>query len=356
MGVRANLVASYRGIGVVEVEERPIEPPARGEILLGLHACGLCGTDLFKIRHGTIVPGTVLGHELVGKVVEIGAGVDTVRAGDRVVVPHHVSCGMCRLCLQGNEPLCETFRENLLDPGGFATFVTVRERAVRFALYRFPDALSDAAISFLEPAACVIRGVRRSDVLSRRSVSQFPRCVLIFGGGSMGLLHLLVLKATDPYIRVVVADPVPGRRDLALTLGADAATSPGEESAAAVSAMSEGSGADAVFDTVGGAALLEASLDVLRGGGTTVLFAHAGDGERSSFELNRLFKTEQRLVTTYSSSLRDQREAFELIAGGRLDPSPLVTDRVPLREFSRAVAMVENREALKVLIVPEGNP
>lgn len=333
--------------------------------------CGLCGTDLFKVRHDTIEPGVVLGHELVGEVTEVGEGVETVATGERVVVPHHVSCGRCRLCLAGNEPLCATFSENLLDPGGFADFVRVGERAVREALYRFPDDTSSESAVFLEPAACVIRGIRRSNVLGNVEGSGSPArtgpglrsaspgqaggptpTVAILGAGAMGLLHLFVLKAEDPSIRVIASDPIAERRSLAESLGADRATEPGEETRDAVEELSGGTGADAAFDTVGGSALLETSLALLRGGGTVVLFAHAGRDERSSFDLNALFKNEKNIVSTYSSSLRDQREAFDLIASGRLDPSPLVSHRVPLDRIDEAIALAENREAMKILIVP----
>jgi threonine dehydrogenase-like Zn-dependent dehydrogenase len=169
----------------------------------------------------------------------------------------------------------------------------------------------------------------------------------------MGLLHLLVLRAVHPGLQVLVADRIPERLERARELGATIAREPGEAGLrAAVEDSSGGLGADAVFDTVGGAGLLELALGLAREGGTAVLFAHAPRGERAGFELNDLFKHERRVVGTYSSTLAEQEEVYRLIVSGRLDASPLVTHRLPLSRFQEAVDLSRARKALKVLLVP----
>ena len=170
----------------------------------------------------------------------------------------------------------------------------------------------------------------------------------------MGLLHLLVLKAVHPRLRIALSDPLAERRETARRLGADAAAPPGAATLEAVAELSGGLGADAVFDTVGGAGPLEAALAASRPGGTVVLFAHADTGDpRAGFDLNAFFKSERRLLGTYSSGLADQREAFRLLVSRRLDPSPLVTHRLPLSRFQEAVDLARERRALKVLLVPD---
>jgi L-iditol 2-dehydrogenase len=315
----------------------PALEPGPREILLRLRCAGLCGTDLFKLRYGTVSAGTadsVLGHEVVGTVDTLGSGVIGFLPGDRVAVPHHVSCGTCALCRSGSEPLCPAFRENLLVPGGFSEWILVRERAVRSAMFGLPPHVPDETAVFLEPAACVLRGIRRSRV----SEVPPPAAVAILGGGSMGLLHLLVLKAVLPDARVAVLDPLEDRARLARELGA--------------ADLGIGS-ADVVFDTAGGSEALETALRLVRPGGTVVLFAHAAAGERAGFDLNAFFKTEGKLIATYSSSLAEQREIHRLMVGRRLDPSPLVTHRFPLSRFDEAVALARERQALKVLLVPD---
>ena len=342
-------VAACAEGGAVRIETRPRPVPGAGEMLLRLRCAGLCGTDLFKLSHGTAADGAVLGHEIVGTVAALGEGVRGFAPGDRVAVPHHVACGECALCRRGSEPLCPAFRENLLVPGGFSEWILVRERAVREAAFGLPPHLSDETAVFLEPAACVLRSVRQAQPFEGGSA-------VILGGGSMGLLHLLVLKAIHPRLWTVVSDPLEERRALALSLGADAAAEPGAATRAALADLSEGLGADAVFDTVGGAELLETALALSRPGGAVVLFAHAEShlGDHAGFDLNAFFKHERRLIGTYSSSLADQRESFRLLASHRLDPSPLVTHRLPLSRFQEAVDLARERRALKILLVPEG--
>lgn len=347
-------VAACAGQGAVRLESRPRPEPGPGEMLLRLRCAGLCGTDLFKIHYGTVPPGTVLGHEVVGSVEALGTGVTGFAPGDRVVVPHHVACGVCALCRRGSETLCPVFRENLLSPGGFSDHVLAGERAVRRATFGLPDHVTDEAAVFLEPAACVLRGIRHARLadLTGPDLSEDPPVAMILGGGSMGLLHLLVLRVLFPALRVAISDPLEERRALALRLGADAATAPAE-ARAAVETLSQGLGADVIFDTVGGAGLLDAALNLTREGGTAVLFAHAAEGERSAFDLNSFFKSERKLIATYSSALAEQREIYRLLATRRLDPSPLVSHRLPLSRLGEAIELARERRALKVLLTPD---
>lgn len=350
-------VAACTGDGAVRIEPRPRPVPGPGEMVLRLRVAGLCGTDLFKLRHATAPAGTVLGHEVVGSVAALGAGVAGFAVGDRVAVPHHVSCGECDFCRRGSEPSCPAFRENLLVPGGFSEWILVRERAVRRAAFGLPPSLPDESAVFLEPAACVLRGIRQARLPETALTGPSPGCVAILGGGSMGLLHLLVLKAVHPGLRVLISDPLEERRQLARGLGADAAVAPGAAHEA-ITALAGGRGADAVFDTVGGADLLESALGHSRPGGAVVLFAHADGGgtggrESAGFDLNAFFKSERRLIATYSSALAEQREVYRLLVSGRLDPSPLVTHRLPLSRFAAAVELARERQAVKVLLVPD---
>ncbi|HEX4965186.1 MAG TPA: alcohol dehydrogenase catalytic domain-containing protein [Thermoanaerobaculia bacterium] len=342
-------VAACAENGAVRLESRPRPEPGPGEMVLRLRAAGLCGTDLFKLRYATAPAGTVLGHEVVGTVAALGEGVVGFGLGDRVVVPHHVACGECDLCRRGSEPACPAFRENLLAPGGFSEWVLVRERAVRRAAFGLPPALADESAVFLEPAACVLRGIRHARLAE---TAPSPGCAAILGAGGMGLLHLLVLAAVHPTLRVMVSDPLEERLDLALKLGADAVAAP-ESAGRELALLSGGRGADAVFDTAGGNGPLEAALALTRPGGAVVLFAHAAAGERAAFDLNAFFKSERRLLATYSSGLAEQREVYRLLVSGRLDPSPLVTHRLPLSRFAAAVELARDRQAVKVLLVPD---
>ncbi len=338
-------VVSCLGGDRTALDRRPVPLPAADEVLLGLRVVGFCGTDLFKLVTGTAAVGTVLGHELVGQVAALGEGVSDFAMGDRVAVPHHVPCGECNLCRRGSETMCETFRENLLDPGGFADYVLVRPRAAHLAARRLPDHVSDEAAVFMEPAACVLRGIHRSGIPG-------DGAAVVLGGGSMGLLHLLVLKALHPGLAVVLVDPLADRRALAERLGASHVAAPGDQATQRVKAATAGLGADVVFDTVGGKATLAAGLDLTRQGGSVVLFAHAPDGQGADFDLNSLFKYERRVLGTYSAALAEQAEIFDLLCSGALDPRPLVTHRLPLDSFEKGFLLAREQKALKVLFTP----
>jgi L-iditol 2-dehydrogenase len=347
----------YRGGGHSRLQSIEVPPPGPGEVRLRLRACGLCGTDLFKLRHDTIEPGTVLGHELVGEVEALGEGVTRLALDERIVVPHHVACGSCDHCVRGAEPHCPSFRDNLLAPGGFAERLLVRERAVRLALRRLPPELADDDALFLEPIACVVRAVRASGLLVARAAGLTVPAVVILGGGSIGLLHLLVLAALVRSARVAVIDPLPERRRLAQEMGAAAVAAPGAPSAALLSVLEAKAlrGVDAVFDCVGGADTITDGLALARPGGTVVLFAHGAAGERARFEINPFFKHEQRLVASYSSGLEDQKVAFELLLSGRVRPGALVTHRLGLGHFAEGVELATRHQALKVVFAPDAD-
>jgi L-iditol 2-dehydrogenase len=232
------------------------------------------------------------------------------------------------------------------------------------AARKVPEGISDEAAVFMEPAACVLRGLWRSGLpapdASATALEGVPRepCAVVLGAGSMGLLHVLVLRAVYPRLQILVSDVKDDRLKLACELGADAAHLPGDDHiGAAVLEASEGLGADAVFDTVGGSSLLNAAVKMTREGGSVVLFAHAPDGDRAGFDINHLFKNERRVLGTYSGALPEQKEVFRLILAGRLDASKLVTHYLPFSRFDEGVELCRKLEALKVLFLPEnGNP
>jgi len=338
-------VVSCLGGPEITIDHRSVQEPAAGEVLLRLRCVGFCGTDLFKLDSGQANPGMVLGHEIVGEVAALGSDVHGFTVGDRVAVPHHVPCGACVYCLSGSDTMCEAFKENLMVPGGFSDWITIQPRAVSHAARRIPYGVTDSQAVFMEPAACVLRGVERAEIREGGIA-----CVM--GAGSMGLLHLLVIKAARPDVSVVMVDPVENRQEHSLALGATGAAAPGDPAFKAVQKASDGFGADAVFDTVGGAALLRVGLNLNRAGGSVVLFAHAPDGQKADFDLNALFKNERRIIGTYSGALSEQQRVFDLIISGALDPTPLVTHTMSLDDFETGVTLVRTRQALKVLFTP----
>lgn len=342
--MRAVVCQPNRRIALEELAEPGARP---GEIVLRLLACGLCGTDLYKIANDAAV-GRVLGHEVVGEVIDLGEGVETFEHGDRVVAPHHLACGTCRLCRAGTPTRCELFRRDQLEPGGFSERILVGAAATARSARRVPTDLATETAVFLEPGACVLRGIERSG-LPRLARDGLPLSILVLGAGSMGLLHLLILRALWPAAEIVVSEPHPWRRAMASRLGADHAVDP-ERLAATFD--DRGGGFDAAFDTVGAPALLAPTSRLLRSGGTLVLFAHFGEGDAGDVHQS-LFREERRLVGTYSGALEEQDRVFRMLCDGRLDPRPLVTHHLPLDRFAEALELTRDPHSLKILIEPQ---
>ncbi|MDX1642820.1 MAG: alcohol dehydrogenase catalytic domain-containing protein [Thermoanaerobaculia bacterium] len=341
------VVVSQPGPGIV-LEERA-EPSAEpGELVIRLLACGLCGTDLYKIARGSHA-GTVLGHEVVGEVLSVGEGTRDFAVGDRVAAPHHLACGRCRLCRAGAETRCDLFRQDQLDPGGFSPQIRVAAAAVELSTRRLPPELPTEAAVFLEPAACVLRGIDRAG-LDGLAIESLPLACLVLGAGSMGLLHVLLLRALFPDATIVVTEPDAWRRRQATRMGADRALAP-RELGAALPELGDGRGFDAAFDTVGAPELIASTARHLRSGGTLVLFAHPKQGDLGTI-LETLFFEERRLVGTYSGALDEQQRVFDLLVEGDLDPRPLVTHHVPLTRFDEALRLSRDPRALKILLVP----
>lgn len=339
-------VARTTADGNLEFAEVPEPSLEDGEASIELVYCGLCGTDLYKLAAAGRAPGEVLGHEVVGRVIESRA--DSLRPGDRVIAPHHAPCGDCHLCRSGAETMCPRFAENLLDPGGFSERLRLRSRAIDCTVRKLPVELSDEAAAFVEPAACVLRGVDRA------GLTRAPR-VAVIGAGSMGLLHLLVVRAAFPDASILIAEPDANRRSTATRLGADEAVHPDSLVASAAGQPHAGQpsgGADAVFDTAGGQAAFDLALQATRPGGRVVLFAHAAHDALVTFDINAVFKSERQVIGAYSGSPAEQARVLDMMIRGTLDPTPLVTHRLPLSKAADAVDLCRRREALKVLLHP----
>jgi L-iditol 2-dehydrogenase len=318
---------------------RPAAGP--GELLLRLRGCGLCGSDIAKIVESPTRAPAVLGHEVVGDVVETGAGVNGFGHGDRVVAAHHVPCGRCHYCRRGSESMCREFKLSNLDPGGFAEYVRVPAPNVRHATFRVPDHLTDEEASFVEPLACCLRAVERARVESGDTT-------VVIGLGSIGCLLTQLLKRAGAV--VVGVDPVTERAALARARGADV-TGTADAMAPAVRQLSEERGADHVVVTAGGADVLPWAAAIVRDGGAIHYFA-GGPGDALPLPLATLYHRELTVTSTYSSSPTTLARAFWLLAAGKVEAHGLITHRVPLERLAEGVELMRRRQALKVYVTP----
>jgi L-iditol 2-dehydrogenase len=319
-------VARSVGVREVRVEEAPDPEPGPGEVVCRVLACGVCGSDVADAWVAPKLP-VVLGHELTGEVTAIGAGAGGLAVGDRVVIHHHAPCGECRRCRRGHETLCERFRATNIDPGGFAERVRVPAELVDELLVL--GGLDAERGTFVEPLACVVRALRRCDVRTGDSV-------LVVGAGTSGLLTIAAAHARGVEA-VWVREPRPERLERALALGAERH---GNELV------------DVVVCCTAAPAALADGFAAVAPGGVLCLYAPPAPGRPLDFDGLSLYRREVDLVASYSAGPADMREAYNLLADGRIDPAPFVTHRLALDETGRALELARSGEALKALVLP----
>lgn len=310
----------------VRIQQVPEPEPGPGEVVCGVLACGVCGSDVSEAWVARKVP-AVLGHELAGRVEAVGDGVSTVAVGDRVVIHHHAPCGECRRCRRGHETLCEQFRATAIDPGGFAE--RVRVPAALASELLDVGGLDAERATFVEPLACVLRAFSRSGLRAGDSL-------LVVGAGTSGLLAIGAAhaRAVDA---VWVREPRPERVERALALGA------------------ERHGNELVDVALVCTPRPDAIADAFRSiapGGTLCLYAPPAPGTALELDGLDLYTGEVAVCASYSAGPADMRAALELIAGGQVDPAPLVTHRLGLDETARALELQRSGEAIKALVLP----
>jgi len=334
-----------RGPGIIELVDVPAPSIGFGELLLEMKACGLCGTDLAKIFGGKRPEGPVpLGHELVGVVRAVGEGVTRFVHGDRLAVAHHVPCGRCRYCLHGSEPMCPQFKMTNIDPGGFAELVRIPALQVEQAAFPLPAALPDEAGVFMEPLACALRAVKRSDV-------QAGDRIAVVGTGCMGLLvaQAVALRGARP----ICLDLREERLELARTLGLECTLNVARsEPVQALLELTEGEGIDGAILTAVNGPILEAVLGSLRAGGRINLFADSVGPKHLPVDLSAFWQQEFSLIATYSTTPAELREAIRILASGLIQVHPLVSHRFDLTRFEEGARLQRDGRATKVLFSP----
>jgi L-iditol 2-dehydrogenase len=330
----------------LRLEDVPEPPVRRGEVRVAVRFAGICGTDL-RIYEGTkaIRGPRVIGHEFVGDVTAVGAGVVGVQEGTRVAVYPMVPCGRCYACRAGRRNICVN-RETLgyeLD-GGFAESVVVPAEAVRAGnVVRVPDVVSDEEAAASEPVAAALHGIVRGEVTEGTSL-------LVVGGGPIGLAHVQLARQRAART-IVVSELIPHRRERALEQGAthvvDPAAGPVRDQ---LPEQLRDDGPEVAFIDVGVPALVEEAIGLLRKGGRCVIFAGMPPERRVSVDPNLVHYREIDIRGSSGSTAALQREVLEHAATGALNLGALVSDVLPLSEWERGFSMKSEGHGLKVLL------
>jgi alcohol dehydrogenase len=318
------------------------------DIIVRIDSSTICGTDLHILKGDVpeTTPGTVLGHEAVGTVHEIGANVSTVAVGDRVLVSCVSSCGRCRFCKEGRYGQC-------LGGGGWIFGHLIDGLQAEYArvpfadnsVYKVPDELSDEQVLFL---ADILPTAYEVGVLN--GMVSPGDVVAIVGAGPIGLAAILTATLYTP-MRIVAIDLADSRLESAMRFGADTTINNGREDACAqVMELTEGLGADVAFEAVGVPQTFELATELIRPGGRV---ANIGvHGKPVTLHLEKLWIRDVTVTTGLVDTYTIPR-LMKLVASGRLDPTIFATHRFALGDTMTAYdtfADAASTNALKVVL------
>ncbi len=339
--MRAAMYYANDDVRIVDLQTPRIGP---GEILVRVKASGICGSDVMEWYRKPKAP-LVLGHEIAAEVAQVGAGVDTVKVGDRVFVSHHVPCGSCRYCRAGHETVCDTLRTTNFDPGGFAEFVRVPAINVKHGVFLLPREVSDDEATFVEPLACVIRGQRLAGFRAGGTM-------LVLGSGVAGLLHIKLAKAAGA-AKVIATDVVEFRKAAAQKAGADFVIDGREDVPARLREANEGNLADLVVTCTGAPKAIGQGLASVDRGGTVLFFAPVEPAAKVDIPFNELWREEITLTSSYGGSPRDIRESINLLREKRVVVTDMITHVLPLTQAAEGFRLVSAaRDSMKVVLRP----
>ncbi|NYT00120.1 MAG: alcohol dehydrogenase catalytic domain-containing protein [Methanocellales archaeon] len=338
-------IAMYYSNDDVRLEEMEIPQIGSREILVKVIASGICGSDVmewYRIRKAPLV----LGHEITGEIIEVGNKVKKYKKGDRVFVSHHVPCNTCRYCINDHHTACETLHKTNYDPGGFAEFIRVPQINVDGGVFLLPGQISFDEGTFIEPLACVARGLRLANMKSGLSV-------LVIGSGISGLLHIQLAKALGAD-RIIATDINEYRLRLAKKLGADETIQAKENVPVEVRKLNGGRPSDLVIVCTGA---LPAALQAIKSidrGGTILFFAVPEPGVNVPVPMNELWRNEITLMTSYGASPKDIQTAIELISSRKINVKDMITHKFGLKDTGKGFKIVSDaKESIKVIIEPQ---
>jgi L-iditol 2-dehydrogenase len=351
--------AVYRGVNDIRLESVPVPAIGHGEILVRVHTCGICGTDLKKIATGSHSAPRIFGHETSGIVAAVGEGVREYQAGDRVVVFHHIPCGECYFCQHKTFAQCETYKKvgctAGFEPsgGGFAEYVRVMDWIVRRGTVRIPENVSFEQACFVEPVNTCMKGIERLGL-------EAGETVLVIGQGPIGILLSLLAKRAGAV--VITSDLYRPRLTISADFGlGNAVDASSTDTVKTVRERTDGRGADAVILAVGGNGLIRSSLDAARPGGRVLLFAQTVRGE-VAIDPAAVCVDEKTLLGSYSASIELQEQAVGFVMNSEADLRRLISHRFPLTSSVEALNLAAHPQpdSMKIVLQPgsswEGRP
>jgi L-iditol 2-dehydrogenase len=345
--------AVYTGNRSVEVREIPVPALGRGEILVRVHSCGICHTDLKKIEYDLLPAPRIYGHETAGEVAAVGEGVTEFAPGDRIIAFHHIPCRTCFYCRRKLYAQCDVYKRVGITAGyepaggGFAQYIRVMDWIVEHGVEKIPDGVSFDAASFVEPVNTCLKAVDQLGLAAGDTV-------LVQGQGPIGMVFTMLARRAG--CQVIATDTIESRLELARRFGAVVTLDPRRDDVAAeCRKRTGGRGADAVISAVSSKGLVEEALRSTRPGARIMLFAQTSDKEQIELSGKDICMGERMLMGSYSASVDLQQESARLVFSGDLPVEELVSHRVPLSAMRDGMnlALHPDSKSLKIIVQPQ---
>jgi 2-desacetyl-2-hydroxyethyl bacteriochlorophyllide A dehydrogenase len=334
-------VALFEKPHSLTVRSTPLRTLLPDEVLVKVHACGVCGTDV-HIVEGTSrsTPPVVLGHEFNGVVEDVGVAVRGITPGHHVGVDPNISCGVCYFCRRGLIHLCTNLEALGVDrDGGMAEYCFVPKRQI----YRLPDGMQADVAAFVEPVSCAVHGIDRANIRSGDTV-------VIIGGGTIGLIMLQLVKSAGAS-RTILIEPLEAKRRIAGELGADFLVNPLTDDTRSDVMDITRVGADVVIECVGKTQTVQLALELVRRGGTVEFFGVCPIGEKIEVEPNKIYFKELTVVGSYVNPNTFSR-SIALLQAGQVRIDGFQIDRFPLEGVNEALDFQREGKTLKSIIEP----
>jgi L-iditol 2-dehydrogenase len=337
-------VAVYHNNTDIRIEEMPVPQIGANELLVKVIASGVCGSDVMEWYRVKKAP-RVLGHEIAGEIVEVGANVSRFSVGQRVFVSHHVPCNECRYCKAGYHTVCETLRSTNFDPGGFAEYIRVPEINVRYGVFVLPDGMSFEDGTFVEPLGCVARGQRFAGVSAGQTV-------LVIGSGISGLMHIQLARLKGA-ARIIATDISDFRLEAARRFGADVVIRAQDDVPRLVREANQGRWADTVIVCTAAQSAFEQAFQSVDCAGTLLLFAPTAPGVRVPLPLYDIYFKSAKIIFSYAAADQDIKEAIDLLHSKKFNAKDMMTHTYGLADIQKGFDHVARAEdSIKVVIFP----
>ncbi|PHY09987.1 MAG: L-iditol 2-dehydrogenase [Nitrosarchaeum sp.] len=337
---------SVKDPSIISVNEIDNPKLNSGDILVQMHACGICGSDLEKVFGEYGQPSMRLGHEPAGIIIDTSSDVSEFKKGDRVFTHHHVPCYSCHLCTHGNETMCSKYSETNLSPCGLSEeYVVPKWNVEHGGVLKIPDSMSFEQAAMIEPLACCLRAWTKYSYQQEDSVA-------IFGVGPTGMMHVMIAQLKK-FSKIFCFDINDFRLEFAKKLNiTDSINSADPDRKQKILDYTDNQGVDVAIVATSNLKALDDAISMVRKGGTVMMFGVPSKGSKIILNMTEIYSKEITLVTSYAASDIDTKEALRLIESSQINVLQLVTHTYSIQDSQKAFDHAKSGDhAMKIIII-----